>query len=178
MKTESVNYLQRVLNLEYSVRILKARQGLGVMAHHKIQVLADVTAAPMTLEHKLCTLEQQRRLRGVFLGRKLGQPDEYWTLSPAAVGELVRRRLLLYARNVLDASVWKAAGWTVRGLVSDPAHWFRSRSPASRTVLLTRPFHAAWLVSPGRSATAGLRDETPFPRGAPGRSRRYQKCRW
>ena len=44
------------------------------MAHHEIQALADVTAAPVTLEHKLGTLEQQRRLRGVFLRRKLVQP--------------------------------------------------------------------------------------------------------
>lgn len=43
------------------------------MAHDEIQPLADVTAAPMTLQHKLGTLEQQRRLRGVFLGCKLVQ---------------------------------------------------------------------------------------------------------
>jgi hypothetical protein len=40
------------------------------MAHDEIQALANVTAAPMTLEHKLGTLQQQRRLRGVFLGCK------------------------------------------------------------------------------------------------------------
>ncbi len=44
------------------------------MAHDEFQALADVTAAPMTLEHKLGTLEQQRRLRGVFLSCKLVQP--------------------------------------------------------------------------------------------------------
>ncbi len=43
------------------------------MAYDKIKALANVTAAPMTLEHKLGTLEQQRRLRRVFLGRKLVQ---------------------------------------------------------------------------------------------------------
>ena len=43
------------------------------MAHHEIQALANVTAAPVTLEYKLSTLEQQRRLRGMFLGSKLIQ---------------------------------------------------------------------------------------------------------
>ena len=44
------------------------------MAHHEIQALADVTAASVTLEHKLSALEQQGRLGSVFLGRKLVQP--------------------------------------------------------------------------------------------------------
>ena len=42
--------------------------------------------------------------------------DEYRSLSPAAVGQLVRRRTVLDARNVLDAAAWVAAGWEVRGL--------------------------------------------------------------
>jgi hypothetical protein len=42
------------------------------MAHHEIQALADVTPAPVTLQDQLCTLEQQCRLRGVFLGRGCG----------------------------------------------------------------------------------------------------------
>ena len=44
------------------------------MAHDEIQARADLTAAPVTLQHKLGTLEQQRRLRSVFLGRELLQP--------------------------------------------------------------------------------------------------------
>ena len=43
------------------------------MAHHKIQTLADITGPPVTLQDQLCTLEQQRRLRGMFLGSKLVQ---------------------------------------------------------------------------------------------------------
>lgn len=43
------------------------------MAHNEVQTLSDVTAAPVTLQHKLCTLEQQRRLGGVFLGSELVQ---------------------------------------------------------------------------------------------------------
>jgi hypothetical protein len=37
------------------------------MAHHEIQTLADLAAAPVTLEHKLGTLKQQRGFGGVFL---------------------------------------------------------------------------------------------------------------
>jgi UDPglucose 6-dehydrogenase len=42
--------------------------------------------------------------------------EEYRRLSPAAVGKLVRRRVVLDARNVLDAGLWQAEGWTLRGL--------------------------------------------------------------
>lgn len=43
------------------------------MAHDEFQTLANLTAAPMTLQHKLCTLEQQRGLRCVLLSRELVQ---------------------------------------------------------------------------------------------------------
>lgn len=43
------------------------------MAHHEIRTLAKLAAAPLTLQHQLRTLEQQRRLRGMFLGSKLVQ---------------------------------------------------------------------------------------------------------
>ena len=42
--------------------------------------------------------------------------DEYRQLCPATAGQLVRRRVLLDARNVLDAAAWQAEGWLVRGL--------------------------------------------------------------
>lgn len=38
------------------------------MAHNEIQPLAGVPTAPVALQHKLGTLKQQRRLRGMFLG--------------------------------------------------------------------------------------------------------------
>lgn len=57
-----------------------------------------------------------RALEDAELVLLLTEWDEYRTLSPAAVGSLVRRRMVLDARNVLDAGVWKAQGWTVRGL--------------------------------------------------------------
>jgi hypothetical protein len=46
------------------------------MAYDKIKASPMSRRAPMTLQHELGTLEQQRRLRGVFLGRKLVQPLE------------------------------------------------------------------------------------------------------
>ncbi|BCW66088.1 UDP-glucose 6-dehydrogenase UdgA [Arthrobacter sp. NicSoilB4] len=55
-------------------------------------------------------------LDGAELVLLLTEWDEYATLSPADAGARVRRRTLLDARNVLDASVWEAEGWTVRGL--------------------------------------------------------------
>ncbi|KQN90704.1 UDP-glucose dehydrogenase family protein [Arthrobacter sp. Leaf69] len=55
-------------------------------------------------------------LDGAELVLLLTEWDEYTGLSPAGAGPLVRRRALLDARNVLDASVWEAEGWTVRGL--------------------------------------------------------------
>lgn len=57
-----------------------------------------------------------RALEGAELVLLLTEWDEYRALSPAAVGSIVRRRMVLDARNVLDAGVWRAQGWTVRGL--------------------------------------------------------------
>jgi hypothetical protein len=54
-------------------RILKARQELSIMAHDEIQSRTDLATAAVSLQYKLCALEQQRRLRGVFLGRELVQ---------------------------------------------------------------------------------------------------------
>ncbi|MDQ0870098.1 hypothetical protein QFZ70_002571 [Arthrobacter sp. V1I9] len=42
--------------------------------------------------------------------------DEYRQFSPAVAGRLVRRRVVLDARNALDAGAWQAEGWVVRGL--------------------------------------------------------------
>ncbi|MFC9351304.1 UDP-glucose dehydrogenase family protein [Arthrobacter sp. NPDC057013] len=57
-----------------------------------------------------------RALEGAELVLLLTEWAEYRALSPAAVGQLVRRRTVLDARNVLDAAAWQAEGWTVRGL--------------------------------------------------------------
>jgi UDPglucose 6-dehydrogenase len=43
--------------------------------------------------------------------------DEYRRdLSPVHAGGLVRRRIVIDGRNCLDASAWRAAGWTYRGM--------------------------------------------------------------
>ncbi|MCU1568236.1 MAG: UDP-glucose 6-dehydrogenase [Pseudarthrobacter sp.] len=42
--------------------------------------------------------------------------DEYRQLSPGVAGSLVRRRVVLDARNALDAVAWQSEGWVVRGL--------------------------------------------------------------
>lgn len=43
------------------------------MAQHESKPLADLAASAVALQYKLCTLEQQRRFGGVFLGRELVQ---------------------------------------------------------------------------------------------------------
>ncbi|MGF4045412.1 UDP-glucose dehydrogenase family protein [Paenarthrobacter nitroguajacolicus] len=58
----------------------------------------------------------KRALEGAELVLLLTEWDEYVSLSPVVAGALVRRRMVLDARNVLDAEAWRSAGWTVRGL--------------------------------------------------------------
>jgi UDPglucose 6-dehydrogenase len=42
--------------------------------------------------------------------------QEYQKLDPVAVGELVREKLVIDGRNVLDPDAWRCAGWTYRGM--------------------------------------------------------------
>jgi len=60
--------------------------------------------------------DTDRALEGAELLLLLTEWDEYRALSPAVAGSQVRRRTVLDARNVLDAALWQAEGWTVRGL--------------------------------------------------------------
>ncbi|MDQ0863871.1 UDP-glucose dehydrogenase family protein [Arthrobacter globiformis] len=62
-----------------------------------------------------------RALEGAELVLLLTEWAEYRDLSPAAVGQLVRRRTVLDARNVLDTAAWRAEDWTVRGLGTNQA---------------------------------------------------------
>ncbi|HSO90375.1 MAG TPA: UDP-glucose/GDP-mannose dehydrogenase family protein [Arthrobacter sp.] len=77
-------------------------------------------------------------LEGAELVLLLTEWDEYTSLQPADAGALVRRRTLLDARNVVDASAWEAEGWTVRGLgrgrATSPGegHQLVAASPATR----------------------------------------------
>ncbi|GAB5079549.1 UDP-glucose dehydrogenase family protein [Arthrobacter sp. AD-310] len=56
-----------------------------------------------------------RALADAELVLLLTEWDEYRQLSPAAAGGMVRRRVVLDARNALDAAAWEAEGWLVRG---------------------------------------------------------------
>ena len=62
-----------------------------------------------------------RALQDAELVLLLTEWDEYRQLCPEAAGRLVRRRVVLDARNVLDAAAWQADGWTVRGLGTSAA---------------------------------------------------------
>jgi hypothetical protein len=72
-------------------------------------------------------------LEGAQLVLLLTEWDEYRRLSPAVAAGLVRRRVILDSRNVLDASAWQAAGWVVRGLGTS-----REPSPVTQPVV-TQP---------------------------------------
>ncbi|KRE77270.1 UDP-glucose dehydrogenase family protein [Arthrobacter sp. Soil763] len=91
------------------------------------------------LRFEACT---EQALEGAELVLLLTEWDAYRTLSPTAAGDLVRRRVMLDARNAVDAAAWSAAGWTVHG----PG---RPSSPAVPHAPAPRP-------SPARGpATAG-----------------------
>ncbi|MFF2345202.1 UDP-glucose dehydrogenase family protein [Pseudarthrobacter sp. NPDC058119] len=62
----------------------------------------------------------QRALLDAELVLLLTEWDEYRQLCPAAAGQQVRRRVVLDARNVLDAQAWQEHGWVVRGLGTAP----------------------------------------------------------
>ncbi len=61
-------------------------------------------------------MSTRRALEDAELVLLLTEWEEYRLLSPAVVGGLVRRKVILDARNVLDAGAWQAQGWVVRGL--------------------------------------------------------------
>ncbi|MGO4193590.1 UDP-glucose/GDP-mannose dehydrogenase family protein [Arthrobacter sp. YAF17] len=92
-------------------------------------------------------------LDGAELVLLLTEWDEYAALSPADAGARVRRRTLLDARNVLDASVWETEGWTVRGLGRGSAP---SLSAARTTATIPGPTRPT-APSPTRLSAAGHR---------------------
>ncbi|MGW1197129.1 UDP-glucose dehydrogenase family protein [Streptomyces sp. NPDC002536] len=54
--------------------------------------------------------------RGAHVVLHLTEWGEFRELEPAALGEVVAERRLLDGRNALDATVWRAAGWTYRAM--------------------------------------------------------------
>ncbi len=55
-------------------------------------------------------------LEGAHVVLVLTEWDEFLTADPRELGEVVRNRVVIDARNKLDASRWAADGWTVIGL--------------------------------------------------------------
>ena len=54
--------------------------------------------------------------RGADVVMVLTEWREFVALDPNELAKLVRRRMLIDGRNCLDPSVWRAAGWTYRGI--------------------------------------------------------------
>lgn len=92
-------------------------------------------------------------LGGAELVLLLTEWDEYATLAPADTGALVRRRTLLDARNVLDASAWEAEGWTVRGLGRGRAAETTAAKPAATKPTAAKPTAA----KPSHAGTTSTR---------------------
>jgi UDPglucose 6-dehydrogenase len=55
-------------------------------------------------------------LAGAEIVLVLTEWGEFKAMDPFAAGALVRRQVIIDARNVLDAQAWRAAGWTLCGL--------------------------------------------------------------
>lgn len=75
----------------------------------------------------------ERALEGAELVLLLTEWDEYRRFSPAAAAALVRRRVVLDARNALDAAAWQAEGWMVRGLGTRRSQPVSGAAPDSGT---------------------------------------------
>lgn len=70
------------------------------LRHRELRVEADVEAAVTGADLVILATEWR----------------EFVVLDPEVVGDLVARRNVIDARNVLDPARWRAAGWTYRGL--------------------------------------------------------------
>ncbi|WP_075779250.1 UDP-glucose dehydrogenase family protein, partial [Streptomyces acidiscabies] len=55
-------------------------------------------------------------VRGADVVLHLTEWREFRELDPAALGEVVRGRVILDGRNALDPGVWRKAGWVYRGM--------------------------------------------------------------
>lgn len=58
----------------------------------------------------------QDACRGAHIVLHLTHWQEFRNLNPEELGQVVANRVILDARNNLDADAWRAAGWTYRGL--------------------------------------------------------------
>jgi len=75
--------------------------------------IANARARHPQLDYVSSTREA---LRGADLVVLVTEWREYRALDPVDTGRLVSGRRIIDARNVLDAPVWRAAGWELRGI--------------------------------------------------------------
>lgn len=93
-----------------------AAQLAAAGAHVTVTDPKAINSAWMRYPQLRFEVSTQRALEGAELVLLLTEWEEYRRLCPAVAGGLVRRRLVLDARNVLDTAAWQAEGWVVRGL--------------------------------------------------------------
>ena len=62
------------------------------------------------------TATAQEAVAGADAVLLLTEWDEYRELDPAALGELVKAKVIIDGRNALDPAAWKAAGWQYQGV--------------------------------------------------------------
>ncbi len=94
--------------LEVASRLHAA--GAQVTVHDPVASLRARTVAP-ALRYAANPLASCRKADVVL---HLTEWPEFAALDPAEVGEVVRNRVLIDARNTLDAERWRDAGWDVR----------------------------------------------------------------
>ncbi len=93
-----------------------AAQLAAAGAHVTVTDPKAINSAWMRYPQLRFEVSTQRALEGAELVLLLTEWEEYRRLCPAVAGGLVRRRVVLDARNVLDTAAWQAEGWVVRGL--------------------------------------------------------------
>ena len=80
----------------------------------------DPAAGPILAERSNRPYEVALSARSALEGTDLvligTEWREYRDLDPAQAADLARTRYVIDGRNCLDAQVWKAAGWSYRGI--------------------------------------------------------------
>lgn len=96
--------------LDIAVRI---RNEGGTVVVHDPKALANAAFRCPTLVYEQ---DLEVALTGADMVLILTEWDEYRALDPTSTATLVTRTIVLDGRNALDASAWRAAGWTYRGM--------------------------------------------------------------
>ncbi len=89
------------------------RDGGAAVRVHDPQALDNARTAVPGLTY---ALEVPKACEGADLVLHLTAWPEYRRLDPRALAGVVRRPLLLDARNTLDERAWRQAGWSVHAL--------------------------------------------------------------